>query len=160
MLKKILLPILALMIFTGCTSNIEDENSDVFENIAQTNIIQDYAAYTEIINLYDTNYSNATLDEERLASNIKLYDDIYQLAVNRVNSDLEYIYLFDDYPDYQTYVAYLQAYAEEYLVSQSDLLNNPAKYQLAESFDENSSLLKQLFQIQQLMKTVANSQIK
>ncbi|MGJ0893491.1 hypothetical protein ACR75C_05920 [Thomasclavelia ramosa] len=121
MLKKIILSMLSLFIFCGCSSSISKTSvSQEIHDLEETHIASDYSL---IFQQYDlSTMASAKLYSENLPVdeyNKKLaiiisnsMENLYMICLNRINQDMDLLYQYSD--TYIDYIAYLSTYADFY----------------------------------------------
>lgn len=124
-MKKILM--ICICVFTclglvGCSGNIDKEKNINYIEIEEANYTYDKTLLTKAKEIYDKNIKRAKNKSELQVVTIKYADDIYQIAANRVNLDLEICMVFSK--DYKDYIQEMKSYSEIYLAERTNLVNN------------------------------------
>lgn len=173
-MKKYIITILsAFMFFTvaGCSSKIEEdelglagEMTEEMEKIEISNVLTDanifYEAYkTYMIEIDEVAKTAQTLEElntKVALSHLKYMDSIYQLAISRINADIQGIH--NDTDEYLKYIAQLQVFSESFSEEKDKLL------QIANNDDKDYTYSKSVISVTMLeefylsvIKQVSNS---
>lgn len=130
---KVLLLIAISFSLIGCKSNIDTSKNINYQEIEEANRESDVELLNKAKTLYDTNHKKCNTKIEKQVVTVKYFDDVYQIASNRVNLDLDILEVFSD--EYVTYVATMQAYCEVYLQERSELINNSSLEDLSKIKD-------------------------
>lgn len=124
-MKKIL--IICLCFFSclglvGCRNNIDKQKMINYIEIEEANYDYDKTLLIKAKEIYDKNIEKAKNESELQVVSIKYADDIYQIAANRVNLDLEICMVFSQ--DYKNYIQEMKLYCEIYLAERENLVND------------------------------------
>lgn len=115
--------VVSLMILaslTGCSQTHEKKPIDYTE-VEVSNVENDMELIENAQSIYQKNYNKSKKDTERSVAVVKYLDDVYQIASNRVNLDLEILDAFST--EYQDYIATCQAFSEVYLKERDKLVD-------------------------------------
>lgn len=116
---KILLLLAIILTLVGCQNNIDTSKNINYQEIELANRESDLEFLNKAKELYDTNQQKCNTHIEKQVATVKYFDDVYQIASNRVNLDLDILEVFSD--KYTTYIATMHAYSEVYLQERSEL---------------------------------------
>lgn len=118
---QFILIILVACLMCGCTSSIEKKNTIEYNEVELSNVENDKNLIESAKSLYESNDKKATNNMEKTVASIKYLDDVYAIASNRVNLDLEILGAFSE--DYVGYIATCQAFSEVYLKERDKLVD-------------------------------------
>lgn len=110
------------MTLVGCRSNIDNKHEVNYIEIETANIENDESLLLKAKSIYDENLKKCQSNSEKQVVHVKYLDDVYQIASNRVNLDLDILSVFSE--QYETYIATMQAYSEVYLKERKELVAN------------------------------------
>lgn len=132
--KFLLIISLCLFVIAGCSSNMDRDKyeknvSDEIKQIEMFNIASDVNIFNEVhyaLNLELDKLAKEETDKEVIIkksslAQINYMNKIYELAVTRIQADIQGIY--NDSEEYISYIALLQTYADAFSKDKESLLN-------------------------------------
>lgn len=143
-LFKAVICLLLCFSLLGCKQSIDSSKTMDYSEVELSNVQNDYELIQKAEDIYETNMKKADTNTQKQVVTVKYLDDVYQIASNRVNLDLEILDAFSD--KYMDYVATMQAYSEIYLEERNELVSNSKLTSISAAKDTDSGKMLEVLQ--------------